>query len=172
MALMNGGDVLVRALLQEGVKWVFGIPGGQLCTFTDAIARIGVPNGMEFVMTHHEAAAAHMADAVSRTSDMVGVCTGTVGPGAVNLVTGVYAAYNDSIPMVVITPQIHSDRSYPFKGSQQQLQSTILLVARQACADAEHEPHYVGAERVVTLNSFPFQAASSLQASGPPGLHS
>jgi acetolactate synthase I/II/III large subunit len=127
MALMNGGEVLVRALLREGVRWVFGIPGGQLCTFTDAIARIGRPNGMEFVMTHHEAVAAHMADAVSRTSDMVGVCTATVGPGAVNLVTGVYAAYNDSIPMVVITPQIHSDRSYPFKGSQQQLDQIGLF---------------------------------------------
>ncbi|MDI6831854.1 MAG: thiamine pyrophosphate-binding protein [Actinomycetota bacterium] len=127
MALMNGGEVLVRALLKEGVRWVFGIPGGQLCTFTDAIARVGRPNGMEFVMTHHEAVAAHMADAVSRTSDMVGVCTGTVGPGAVNLVTGVYTAYNDSIPMVVITPQIHSNRSYPFKGSQQQLDQINLF---------------------------------------------
>jgi len=127
MAVMNGGEVLVRALLKEGVRWVFGIPGGQLCTFTDAIARVGVRGGMEFVMTHHEAVAAHMADAVSRTSDMVGVCTGTVGPGAVNLVTGVYAAYNDSIPMVVITPQIHSDRSYPFKGSQQQLDQIGLF---------------------------------------------
>ncbi len=127
MALMNGGEVLTRALLKEGVKWVFGIPGGQLCTFTDAIARVGRPNGMEFVMTHHEAVAGHMADAVSRSSDMVGVCTGTVGPGAANLVTGVYVAYNDSIPMVVITPQIHSDRSYPFKGSQQQLDQIHLF---------------------------------------------
>lgn len=127
MTLMNGGEVLVRALLKEGIRWVFGIPGGQLCTFTDAIARVGRPNGMEFVMTHHEAVAAHMADAVSRTSDMVGVCTGTVGPGAANLVAGVYVAYNDSIPMVVITPQIHSDRSYPFKGSQQQLDQVNLF---------------------------------------------
>jgi len=127
MALMNGGEVLTRALLKEGVKWVFGVPGGQLCTFTDAIARIGVPNGMEFVMTHHEAVAAHMADGVSRTSDMVGVCTGTVGPGGANLVTGAYVAYNDSIPMVIITPQIHSDRSYPFKGSGQQLDQIHLF---------------------------------------------
>jgi len=124
MALMNGGEVLVRALQKEGVKWVFGIPGGQLCTFTDAIYRA---RDVEFIMTHHEAVAASMADAVSRTSDMVGVCTGTVGPGAVNLVTGVYAAYNDSIPMVVITPQIHADRSYPFKGSQQQLNQFELF---------------------------------------------
>lgn len=127
MALMNGGEVLARALLEEGVKWVFGIPGGQLCTFTDAIARVGRPNGMDFITTHHEAVAAHMADGVSRTSDMVGVCTGTVGPGAANLVSGAYVAYNDSIPMVIITPQIHSNRSYPFKGSQQQLDQINLF---------------------------------------------
>jgi len=127
MALMNGGEVLARALLQEGVRWVFGVPGAQPITFTDAIARVGRPNGMDFIMTHHEAAAAHMADAVSRSSDMVGVCLGTVGPGAANLVTGVYAAYNDSIPMVVITPQIHSNRSYPFKGSQQELDQIHLF---------------------------------------------
>lgn len=127
MPLMNGGEVLVRALLKEGVRWVFGIPGGQLCTFTDAIARVGRPNGMDFITTHHEAVAAHMADGVSRTSDMVGVCTGTVGPGAANLVAGVYVAHNDGIPMVVITPQIHSDRSYPFKGSQQQLDQIHLF---------------------------------------------
>jgi len=127
MALMNGGEVLTRALLAEGVRWVFGIPGGQLCTFTDAIARVGKPNGMDFIMTHHEAVAAHMADGVSRTSDMVGVCTGTVGPGAANLVTGAYVANNDSIPMVIITPQIHSNRSYPFKGSQQELDQIHLF---------------------------------------------
>lgn len=127
MALMNGGEVLVRCLLKEGVRWVFGIPGGQLCTFVDAIYRVGRPQGMEFIMTHHEAVAASMADAVSRTTDMVGVCTGTVGPGAINLVTGVYAAYNDGVPMVVITPQIHSNRSYPFRGSQQQLDQFHLF---------------------------------------------
>ncbi|MBN2025795.1 MAG: thiamine pyrophosphate-binding protein [Actinobacteria bacterium] len=127
MALMNGGEVLTRALLKEGVRWVFGIPGGQLCTFTDAIARVGRPKGMDFITTHHEAVAAHMADGVSRSSDMVGVCAGTVGPGAANLVTGVYVAYADGIPMVVITPQIHSDRSYPFKGSTQQLDQIGLF---------------------------------------------
>ncbi len=127
MALMNGGEVLARALLAEGVRWVFGVPGAQPITFTDAIARIGRPRGMDFIMTHHETVAADMADGVSRTSDMVGVCLGTVGPGAANLVAGVYAAYNDSIPMIVITPQIHSNRSYPFKGSQQQLDQLTLF---------------------------------------------
>jgi acetolactate synthase I/II/III large subunit len=127
MALMNGGELLMRCLVEEGVKHVFGVPGSQGSTFIDAMCRLGSSEGIEFVMTRHEAAAAHMADAVSRTSDGVGVCTGTVGPGAINLATGVYVAYNDNIPMVVITPQIHSNRSYPFRGSMQQLDQKGLF---------------------------------------------
>ena len=127
MALMNGGELLMHCLVQEGVKQVFGIPGSQTSTFIDAMCRLGPSLGIEFVMTRHEAAAGHMADAVSRTSDGVGVCTGTVGPGAINLATGVYVAYSDSIPMVVITPQIHSNRSYPFRGSMQQLDQKNLF---------------------------------------------
>ena len=127
MALMNGGELLTKALLQEGVKQVFGIPGSQTGTFIDAICRLGSSQGIEFVMTRHEAAAAHMADAVSRTSDQVGVCTGTVGPGAINLAPGLYVAYNDNIPMVAITPQIHSNRAYPFRGSMQQLNQKDLF---------------------------------------------
>ncbi len=121
MAKITGGELLVKALLKEKVKYVFGIPGGQLTTFVDAIYRVGKPQGMDFIMTRHESAAASMADALARVSGQVGVCCGTVGPGALNLAAGVAAAYNDSIPMVVITPQIHSNRCYPFKGSQQQL---------------------------------------------------
>jgi acetolactate synthase-1/2/3 large subunit len=127
MAKITGGELLVKCLLNEGVKYVFGIPGGQMATFVDAIYRVGRPRGMDFIMTRHEASAAHMADALSRVSDQVGVCTGTVGPGALNLVAGVGVAYSDSIPMVVITPQIHSNRCYPFKGSQQQLDQLKLF---------------------------------------------
>ncbi len=127
MAMITGGELLVKCLLNEGVKNVYGIPGGQMATFVDAIYRVGRPAGMDFIMTRHEASAAHMADAVSRTSDQVGVCTGTVGPGALNLVAGVGVAFSDSIPLVVITPQIHSNRCYPFKGSQQQLDQLDLF---------------------------------------------
>ena len=126
MASMNGGELLMRCLVQEGVKQVFGIPGSQTSTFIDAICRLGPSQGIEFVMTRHEAAA-HMADAVSRISDRVGACTRTVGPGAINLATRFYVAYNDSIPMVAITPQIHSNRSYPFQSSMQQLNQKDLF---------------------------------------------
>ncbi len=127
MGTISGGELLVKCLLNEGVRYVFGIPGGQMATFVDAIYRVGRPAGMDFIMTRHEAAAAHMADALTRTTGEVGVCTGTVGPGSLNLVSGVAVAYSDGIPMVVITPQIHSNRSYPFRGSQQQLDQLKLF---------------------------------------------
>jgi acetolactate synthase-1/2/3 large subunit len=56
MGKITGGELLVKALLQEGVRYVFGIPGGQLTTFLDAIHRVGRPRGMEFIMTRHESA--------------------------------------------------------------------------------------------------------------------
>ncbi len=95
---MSGAELLVRCLIQEKVRYVFGIPGGQLCPILDAIRRLGPSAGMEFVMTRHEQAAAHMADAYARVSGEPGVCMGTVGPGVADLVPGVYAAWADSIP--------------------------------------------------------------------------
>jgi len=80
---MLGADVLVKCLIQEDVRFVFGIPGGQLTTLLDAIHRFGRQEGLDFIMTRHEQAAAHMADTFSRLTGRPGVCLGTVGPGAV-----------------------------------------------------------------------------------------
>jgi acetolactate synthase I/II/III large subunit len=129
MARISGGEALVRCLLQEGVRCVFGIPGGQLLPFIDAIARVGEPQGLRYVMTRHESAAAHMADAWARVTGEPAVCSGTIGPGAANLVPGVWVAREDSVPMIVITPQIHTHRSYPFRGSQQQLDQHHLFAS-------------------------------------------
>jgi acetolactate synthase-1/2/3 large subunit len=112
-----GADVLVQCLLQEEVRYVFGVPGAQPTTFTDAIARFGHERGIDFIMTRHEQAAAHMADAYARLTRKPGVCLGTVGPGAVNLVPGVYEAYVNSVPMLVLTAQNQTWRSYPDHGS-------------------------------------------------------
>lgn len=121
---ITGGELLARCLKNEGVRYVFGIPGGQLCTILDAIYRM---EGIDFVMTRHESAASHMADAWSRVTGKVGVCTGTVGPGALNLVPGVAAAFADSSPILVVTPQVQSWLAYPFKGSQQELDHVRLF---------------------------------------------
>jgi acetolactate synthase-1/2/3 large subunit len=114
-----GADVLVKCLIQEDVRFVFGIPGGQLTSLLDAIHRFGREEGVDFIMTRHEQAAAHMADTYSRLTGKVGVCVGTVGPGAVDLVPGVYEAYVNSIPILVLTAQTQTWKSYPDHGCTQ-----------------------------------------------------
>ena len=106
--MMNGGDVLVKCLLQENVKYMFGIPGGQLLTTYDAIYRWGKEQGISTILFRHEQAAAHAADAWARLTNTPGVCFGTVGPGALHLVPGVGAAWADSIPVIAIVPQVNS----------------------------------------------------------------
>ena len=102
MALINGAEALVRCLIEEGVRYVFGVPGDQCNPITDAIYRLGRESGLKFVTARHEQAAAHMADAWARVTGEPGVCLGTVGPGVADLVPGVYTAWADSVPMVVL----------------------------------------------------------------------
>jgi len=106
---INGGDILVKCLLEENVKYMFGIVGGQLLTIFDAVHRWGREKGINTVMFRHEQAAAHAADAWSRITNTPGVCMGTVGPGALHLVPGVGAAWADNIPVVAIVPQVNID---------------------------------------------------------------
>lgn len=127
MGKTMGADLLVQCLIQEGVRFVFGIPGGQLCPILDAIRRLGIDAGLQFVMTRHEQAAAHMADAYARVTGEPGVCMGTVGPGAADLVPGVYAAWADSVPMIVLTAQNQTWKSYPERGSTQSLDQVDLF---------------------------------------------
>ncbi len=127
MSTLMGAELLVQCLLQEEVRFVFGIPGGQLCPILDAIRRLGADAGLQFVMTRHEQAAAHMADAYARVTGKPGVCIGTVGPGAADLVPGVYAAWADSIPLVVLTAQNQTWKSYPERGSMQSLDQVGLF---------------------------------------------
>jgi len=126
MARLTGGEVLKRYLVQENVRYVFGVPGDQLYPILDAIYK---DERINFISMRHEAAAAHAADAWARTTGEPGVCLGTVGPGAANLVGGVYPAFADSIPMIVITAQNQAWRSYPDHGSMQALDQISLFKA-------------------------------------------
>jgi acetolactate synthase-1/2/3 large subunit len=126
MSRLTGGEVLKRCLVEENVRYVFGVPGDQLYPILDAIYQ---DKRIEFITMRHEAAAAHAADAWARVTGEPGVCLGTVGPGAANLIGGTYAAYADSIPMVVITAQNQSWRSYPDHGSTQALDQLSLFKA-------------------------------------------
>jgi len=113
---LNCGEVLAKLLKKEGVKYIFGVPGGQLFPFIQAISQ---EEGMEVITTRHEENAAHMADAVSRLTGTIGVCFGTTGPGATNMLPGVAAAYADSIPLLAITPNNQTFCTYPFIGGLQ-----------------------------------------------------
>ncbi len=99
----SAADILVKYLEQEGVEYLFGVPGGHLLPLYDAIHRSG---HIKPVLTKHEGGAAFMACGYALTSGKIGVCCGTVGPGATNLLTGVASAYVDSIPMLVLTAQV------------------------------------------------------------------
>jgi acetolactate synthase-1/2/3 large subunit len=127
MSEMTGAEALVRCLINEGVRYVFGIPGDQCGPITDAIHRVGRESGLEFITTRHEQAAAHMADAWARVSGQPGVCLATVGPGVADLLPGVYTAWADSIPIVVLGAQNQTWRIYPDHGSMQSLDQVSLM---------------------------------------------
>ncbi|RME85379.1 MAG: biosynthetic-type acetolactate synthase large subunit [Caldilineae bacterium] len=99
----TGAQIVWEAMLQEGVKVVFGMPGGAILPTYDALAQY--PQ-IHHVLVRHEQGAAHMADGYARVSGDVGVCIVTSGPAATNLVTGLANAMMDSIPVVAITGQV------------------------------------------------------------------
>ena len=101
----DGGDLLIKCLLKEGITTIFGIIGGELVRIYDAIERWGREAGIDTVMVRHEQAGGHMADAWARSTGEIGVCLGTAGPGVSHLVPAVAAAKADSIPMLVIGAQ-------------------------------------------------------------------
>lgn len=99
------GDLVVAYLEQLGVEYVFGIPGGAIEPLYNALARSTRRGGPRPIVTRHETGAAFMADGYTRQTGKLGVCCSTTGPGATNLITGVSVAYENWIPMLVITAQ-------------------------------------------------------------------
>ncbi|MBK8186929.1 MAG: acetolactate synthase 3 large subunit [Cellvibrio sp.] len=105
MEMLSGGDMLIRALKDEGVEVVFGYPGGAALHIYDAIFR---QKDVKHILVRHEQAATHAADGYARATGKVGTVLVTSGPGATNAITGIATAYMDSIPMVVISGQVQS----------------------------------------------------------------
>jgi acetolactate synthase I/II/III large subunit len=99
----NGSEILVRCLQAEGVKYLWGYPGGAVLYIYDALYK---QDSIEHVLVRHEQAAVHAADGYARATGEVGVALVTSGPGVTNAVTGIATAYMDSIPMVIITGQV------------------------------------------------------------------
>ncbi|MFC1578848.1 acetolactate synthase 3 large subunit [Pseudomonadota bacterium] len=105
MELLSGGEMIARALEDEGVEYIFGYPGGAVLHIYDALFKdCKVPH----VLVRHEQAATHAADGYARATGKPGVVLVTSGPGATNAVTGIATAYMDSIPMVVLSGQVQS----------------------------------------------------------------
>jgi acetolactate synthase-1/2/3 large subunit len=99
----NGSEILVRSLQAEGVKYLWGYPGGAVLYIYDALYK---QDTIEHVLVRHEQAAVHAADGYARATGDVGVALVTSGPGVTNAITGIATAYMDSIPMVIITGQV------------------------------------------------------------------
>ena len=104
---LSGGDILIRALKDAKVKYIWGYPGGAALHIYDAIYR---QEDVIHLLVRHEQAAVHAADGFSRTTGEVGTALVTSGPGATNAITGIATAFMDSIPLVVISGQVPSKK--------------------------------------------------------------
>lgn len=104
---MNGSQILIQSLIDQGVDTIFGYPGGSVLNIYDALYERS--EDIRHVLTSHEQGAAHAADGYARSTGKTGVCLATSGPGATNLVTGIATAYMDSIPVVAITGNVSND---------------------------------------------------------------
>lgn len=105
---MKASELVIRCLENEGVKYVFGVPGEEILHIMDAL----LESSIRFVVTRHEQGAAFMADVQGRLTGKAGVCLATLGPGATNLLTGVADAYLDRVPLVAITGQVSLARMH------------------------------------------------------------
>ena len=104
---MNGSQILIQSLIDQGVDTIFGYPGGSVLNIYDALYEKS--DEIRHVLTSHEQGAAHAADGYARSTGKTGVCLATSGPGATNLVTGIATAYMDSVPVVAITGNVSND---------------------------------------------------------------
>ncbi|ELM3735236.1 acetolactate synthase 3 large subunit [Edwardsiella piscicida] len=103
MEMLSGAEMVVRSLIDQGVKHLFGYPGGTVLDIYDALHTVG---GIEHILVRHEQGAVHMADGYARATGLVGVVLVTSGPGATNAITGIATAYMDSVPLVVLSGQV------------------------------------------------------------------
>ncbi len=117
---LNGSQIVIESLVEQGVNTVFGYPGGAILNIYDELYKN--QNRITHILTAHEQGAAHAADGYARATGKVGVCMATSGPGATNLVTGIATAYMDSVPLVAITCNV--GRAFLGKDSFQEINIT------------------------------------------------
>src|SRR6476659_448188 len=105
---MKAAELFVKCLENEGVEYIFGVPGEENVDILDSL----LESPIRFITTRHEQGAAFMADVYGRLTGQAGVCLSTLGPGATNLMTGVADANLDGAPLVAITGQVGTDRMH------------------------------------------------------------
>ena len=171
---MNGAQVIVKILQEQGVDTLFGYPGGMILPLYDALYDA---KNINQILTTHEQNAAHAADGYARATGKVGVCIATSGPGATNLVTGLGTAFMDSIPVVAFTGQVDTgllgrdsfqeidimDVTMPVTKHNYKVKDPKALAAtvREAFRLARHGrpgPVLVDIPRDILLNPAPFYA--------------
>lgn len=141
MALhMTGAQALVRALAAEQIAFVFGIVGGKLAPVLHAISR---QQGMRFIGVRHEAAAPMMAAAVHAASGQVAVALGEMGPGSLNLASGLGVACNNHLPLLAITSNQHRAAAYPHNGMFMDLDTRALLAPITRWSAVVHDPRRI-----------------------------
>ena len=138
MELLSGAEMVVRFLRDEGVKNIYGYPGGALLHIYDALFK---EQEVNHILVRHEQAATHMADGYARATGKAGVVLVTSGPGATNAITGIATAYMDSIPMVVLSGQVPSN---------------------MVGTDAFQETDMIGISRPIVKHSFMIKHASEI----------
>ncbi|MCK5908008.1 MAG: acetolactate synthase large subunit, partial [Flavobacteriales bacterium] len=104
---MSGADAIINSLIDEGVDYIFGYPGGANMPMYDSLHQIG-EDKIKHILARHEQGAIHSAQGYARSSGKVGVVFATSGPGATNIITGIADAYLDSTPLVCITGQVNA----------------------------------------------------------------
>ena len=139
MNLPNGSEILIESLLRQNAKVIFGVPGGVLLPFYDALYK----GELRHLLVRHEQAAAFAADGYARVTGQPGVCVGTSGPGATNLITGLASAFMDSIPVVALTGQVSAE-----------------LIGK----DAFQEGDTIGISMPATKHSFAVRSAAEVPA--------
>src|SRR3989454_5324707 len=137
MAARRASDVFVECLESEGVRYVFGIPGEETLDLNESLS----DSSIQFVPVRHEQGGAYMADAYGRLTGRAGVCLGTLGPGATNLVTAVADAFLDRAPLVALTGQ--SDLTEMHKESHQYIDVVRMMKPVTKWNARIHDPEII-----------------------------
>ena len=154
--LLNGSEILVQCLREQGVDTIFGYPGGAVLNIYDALFKHR--DEIKHYLTSHEQGAAHAADGYARATGKVGVCLATSGPGACNLVTGIATAYMDSVPMVAITGNV----GLPYLGKDSFQEVDITKDVTAAMCEYTAEKPYRIEKRTSTITKEDLEKAVEL----------